>query len=132
MATVQAPGRVVTLIADEGATCAGMAYLIVPEVFDHLDHREKNGYLRLSGDILFEDGSSAAGSIYIAPEENVAFLGPASEQEIARQIAAAKGASGRNADYLFALAAALRRLGQDDPHVFEIERYLQLLDTPQR
>jgi cation transport protein ChaC len=130
--TVQVPGRVATLIKDEDATCAGMAYLIAPEVFDHLDHREKNGYLRLSVDILFEDGSSTAGSIYVAPEENVAFLGPASEAEIARQIATAKGASGHNADYLFGLAMALRKLDKDDSHVFEIERHLQLLDIPQR
>lgn len=130
--TVQAPGRVATLIEDEGATCTGMAYLIAPEVFDHLDRREQNGYLRLPADILFEDGGGAAGLFYLAPAENVAFLGPASEREIARQIAGAKGASGCNADYLFALAAALRRLGGDDRHVFEIERHLQLLDASQR
>lgn len=127
--TVRVPGRVATLIEDEGAACAGMAYLIAPEVFAHLDRREKNGYLRLPADILFEDGGSVEGSIYIAPEDNVAFLGPASEQEIARQIAGAKGESGCNAEYLFELAAALRELGKDDPHVFEIERHLQLLDA---
>lgn len=125
--TVQAPGRVVTLIRDEGATCAGMAYLITPEVFAHLDYREKNGYLRLATDILFEDGSCTEGLIYIATEENAAFLGPASERDIARQIAGAEGPSGRNADYLLGLAVALRELGKDDPHVFEIERHLQLL-----
>jgi glutathione-specific gamma-glutamylcyclotransferase len=39
----QNPGRVVTLIESPGASCAGRAFLIEPEVFDHLDHREKNG-----------------------------------------------------------------------------------------
>ncbi|WP_050475821.1 gamma-glutamylcyclotransferase [Herbaspirillum rhizosphaerae] len=127
--TVHAPGRVVTLIQDEGATCAGMAYLITPEVFDHLDYREKNGYLRLSTDIIFEDHSSAEGLIYIATEENAAFLGPAPERDIARQIASAEGPSGRNADYLLGLAVALRELGKEDAHVFEIERHLQLLNA---
>ena len=127
--TPHAPGRVVTLIQDDGATCAGMAYLITPEVFDHLDYREKNGYLRLSTDIIFEDHSSAEGLIYIATEENAAFLGPASEQDIARQIAGAEGPSGRNADYLLGLAVALRELGKEDTHVFEIERHLQLLNA---
>lgn len=127
--TPHAPGRVVTLIQDEGATCAGMAYLITPEVFDHLDYREKNGYLRLSTDIIFEDHSSAEGLIYIATEENAAFLGPASERDIARQIAGAEGPSGRNADYLLGLAVALRELGKEDAHVFEIERHLQLLNA---
>ncbi|EJL87928.1 hypothetical protein involved in cation transport [Herbaspirillum sp. CF444] len=127
--TPHAPGRVVTLIQDDGATCAGMAYLITPEVFDHLDYREKNGYLRLSTDIIFEDHSSAEGLVYIATEENAAFLGPASECEIARQIAGAQGPSGRNADYLLGLAVALRELGKEDTHVFEIERHLQLLNA---
>lgn len=125
--TATAPGRVVTLIPDPGATCAGMAYLITPDVFGHLDYREKNGYLRLSTAIVFEDGTSAEGLVYIATEENAAFLGPAPEPDIARQIAGAEGPSGRNADYLLRLAVALRELGKDDPHVFEIERHLQLL-----
>jgi hypothetical protein len=44
--TEAAPGRVATLVEQAGAHTAGMAYLITPEVFAHLDHREKNGYLR--------------------------------------------------------------------------------------
>src|SRR5476649_208834 len=57
--TPQAPGRVVTIIEEADAICHGMAYLITPQVFGHLDHREKNGYLRLATDIAFDDGSSA-------------------------------------------------------------------------
>jgi cation transport protein ChaC len=104
-----------------------MAYLITPEVFDHLDHREKNGYLRLVTDIDFGDGASEPGLLYIAAEDNAAFLGPAPEREIAQQIAAATGPSGRNRDYLTELAAALRRLGEEDLHVFEVERHLRAL-----
>ena len=125
--TPEAPGRVVTLTPQAEAVCAGMAYLIAPEVFDHLDYREKNGYLRVCTDILFEDGSQSSGLLYIAAEDNAAYLGPAPELEIARQIAAAAGPSGRNRDYLTDLAAALRALGQEDPHVFEIERHLAAL-----
>lgn len=122
--TETAPGRVVTLIPEQGAVCAGMAYLITPEVFAHLDHREKNGYLRLAIDIAFDAGGSAEGLVYIATQENAAFLGEAPELDIARQIAASAGPSGRNSDYLVALAQALRELGKDDPHVFAIERHL--------
>jgi cation transport protein ChaC len=125
--TPAAPGRVVTLTPQAHAVCAGMAYLITPQVFDHLDHREKNGYLRLSADIDFDDGASEPGLLYIAAEDNAAFLGPAPESEIARQIAAATGPSGRNRDYVTDLAAALRGLGQEDVHVFEIERQLRAL-----
>lgn len=126
--TAEAPGRVVTLVAQEDAVCEGMAYLITPEVFAHLDHREKNGYLRLVTPILFGSGQSAEGLIYIASKENEAFAGPASELEIARQIAHAAGPSGRNSEYLLKLAQALRELGAQDRHVFEIEHHLLQLD----
>jgi cation transport protein ChaC len=126
--TETAPGRVVTLAPEAGAVCAGMAYLITPEVFAHLDHREKNGYLRLAIEIAFDDGGSEEGLVYIATEDNAAFLGAAPERDIARQIAASSGPSGRNRDYLMELAAALRALGKDDPHVFAIERHLAELE----
>ena len=127
--TEAAPGRVVTLVADVGAACHGMAYLITPEVFGHLDHREKNGYLRLATDIHFDDGGSEEGLVYIATEENAAFLGAASELAIARHIAGAHGPSGPNRDYLLELAAALRAMGKEDAHVFAIERHLRTLDA---
>lgn len=44
--TPEAPGRVVTLVRAADALCRGVAYLVDHEVFDHLDHREKNGYER--------------------------------------------------------------------------------------
>ncbi|NHZ95350.1 gamma-glutamylcyclotransferase [Massilia sp. CCM 8734] len=122
--TETAPGRVATLVAQQGAVTAGMAYLITPEVFTHLDHREKNGYLRLAIEIRFDDGSSELGLVYIATEDNAAFLGEASERDIARQIARSHGPSGANRDYLIELAHALRELGMEDAHVFDIERYL--------
>lgn len=122
--TAAAPGRVVTLVPETGAVCAGIAYLITPEVFAHLDHREKNGYLRLAVDIGFDDGGTETGLVYIATADNAAFLGAAPERDIARQIAASTGPSGPNRDYLLDLAAALRALGMDDPHVFAIERHL--------
>ncbi|CUI04478.1 gamma-glutamylcyclotransferase [Massilia sp. P8910] len=122
--TPAAPGRVATLIAQPGALTAGMAYLITPEVFAHLDHREKNGYLRLAIDIHFEDGGSELGLVYIASNDNAAFLGETSERDIARQIARSHGPSGANRDYLIDLAHALRELGMEDAHVFEIERHL--------
>lgn len=134
--TPEAPGRVVTIIEEAGAICHGMAYLVAPEVFAHLDHREKNGYLRLATTITFDDrggdigGDSVIGLVYIATPDNTAFLGEASEQEIARHIARSTGPSGPNSDYLNHLASALRELGRHDQHVFEIERHLAALDAP--
>jgi cation transport regulator ChaC len=124
----ESPGRVVTLVPQEGAICEGMAYLITPQVFDHLDYREKNGYLRCITDINFDYGGSAQGLVYIATDDNAAFLGAASERDIARQIATAVGPSGRNRDYLTELASALRKLGKEDQHVFTIEQHLIKLE----
>ncbi|QYF92339.1 gamma-glutamylcyclotransferase [Massilia sp. PAMC28688] len=122
--TEAAPGRVVTLVHAAGAVCDGMAYLITPQVFAHLDHREKNGYLRLATDITFDDATTTEGLVYIATADNAAFLGPASEYDIAVHIAASHGPSGPNRDYLMELAQALRAMGKDDPHVFAIEAFL--------
>lgn len=127
--TPECPGRVVTLVAERDALCEGMAYLVSPATFEHLDFREKNGYLRVITRISFADGESVEGLIYIAGEENEAFLGPATEADIARQIAGATGPSGPNRDYLLNLAKALRTLREDDPHVFAIERHLLDLET---
>jgi cation transport protein ChaC len=102
----------------------GMAYLITPEVFGHLDHREKNGYLRLATEIAFDDDTATLGLVYIATADNAAYLGEASEQAIARQIAASSGPSGPNRDYLLDLAHALREMGKIDAHVFAIEKFL--------
>lgn len=122
--TPEAPGRVVTLIEQPGAVCKGMAYRVSPEVFEHLDVREKNGYLRFNTPMAFDDGSGAEGLVYIATEDNAAFLGPAPSLDIARQIARSSGPSGPNSEYLLKLAEALRTLGDHDPHVFELESHL--------
>ncbi len=101
-----------------------MAYLVSPETFAALDVREKNGYLRLMTDLTLDDGRHAKGLVYIATPENAAFLGAASEREIALHICRSQGPSGANRDYLLRLAQSLRDLGAHDPHVFAIEREL--------
>jgi cation transport regulator ChaC len=126
--TPKAPGRVVTLIAEPDATCVGMAYLVSPETFASLDVREKNGYLRLATELTLDDGRHANGLVYIATPANAAFLGAASEREIALHISRSHGPSGANRDYVLHLADALRQLGADDPHVFAIERELLRLE----
>ncbi len=118
-----APGRVVTLIAVPGEHCAGRAFLVEPDVFEHLDYREKNGYQRVEVDIEFDD-EPVAGVMYRAPEDNHAFLGEASMKEMAEQINRCRGPSGANRDYVLHLAHALRELGFSDTHVFEVERWV--------
>ena len=103
-----------------------MAYLIDGSVaestFAGLDHREKNGYERHEVRLEFREGDSCDGVVYIAPAGNHAYLGPAPDAEMVEQIRRSAGPSGANIDYLTELAAALRDLDIDDPHVFELER----------
>jgi cation transport protein ChaC len=126
--TPDAPGRVVTLIpaaAAAAAVCKGVAYRIEHNVFEHLDHREKNGYERHAVSIsLTAQQRQVGGILYVARADNHAYLGPAPMTEVAAHIARSSGPSGSNRDYVLALAAALRELGDSDPHVQELEELL--------
>ncbi|MEE9254489.1 MAG: gamma-glutamylcyclotransferase [Pseudomonadales bacterium] len=123
-----APGRVVTLVPMADEVCEGVGYLIEEDVFAHLDEREKNGYVRHEVALEFKMQSQAHGVVYIAPQDNHAFLGPVPPDEMAAHIHGSAGPSGRNRDYLLELAAALRELGAHDEHVFDLERRVKLLD----
>jgi cation transport regulator ChaC len=75
---------------------------------------------------MFDDGGMVEhGLVYLADEHNAAWLGPAPDVAIAREVAHAKGPSGANRDYVLQLAEALHALGADDAHVFAIERALR-------
>lgn len=119
------PGRVATLIEAPDAVCVGVAYRIAPAVFRQLDVREKNGYLRQRVVLDFGGGESTPGIAYIAPPGNAAWLGPASDADIARQVAASVGPSGTNRAYVLKLAEALRDLGAVDPHIAGIAAHLR-------
>jgi glutathione-specific gamma-glutamylcyclotransferase len=126
--TPEAPGRVLTLIEAPGARCAGMAYQVTPDTFEYLDHREKNGYLRVFTPLHWlDEAGETQGVVYVASADNAAYLGPASDHEIATHIASSHGPSGQNRDYVLELAKALRAMGEQDEHVFAIEQQLLLL-----
>lgn len=126
--TPDAPGRVVTLVPDPGNHCLGVAYRVDHDVFEHLDHRERNGYARHRVDVRLADaGRTVDGVLYVAAEDNPAFLGADSPAAMARHIHGAFGPSGSNRDYLLRLADALREIGAEDPHVFDLERRVREL-----
>jgi cation transport regulator ChaC len=129
--TPENPGRVVTLIEEADAICGGLAFRVEVAVFEQLDEREKNGYLRVATEMTFNDGSTATGTTYLATADNEAYLGEASELEIAQHICRSSGPSGANSDYLLDLAVALRELDQQDEHVFAIESHIrEILGDP--
>jgi cation transport regulator ChaC len=123
-----APGRVVTLVEAPGVACRGMAYRVhaseAEAVLAQLDHRERGGYSRRGIDLELDGLGHGPGFAYVAALENPNYLGPAPLGEIAAQIAGAHGPSGANREYVLRLADALRALGADDPHVFELEAEL--------
>ncbi len=89
------------------------------------DHRERGGYERL--DIALDlSGDPANGVTYVATPGNRNYLGPAPLEEVATQVRAARGPSGDNREYVVRLAASLREMRQEDPHVFELEQLLLL------
>lgn len=123
--TPAAPGRVVTLVRAPARLCRGVAYRVDESVFEHLDHREKNGYERHRSRLYLDHREqTVSGTFYIAGADNPAFLGDGADDELARHIAASHGPSGSNAEYLLRLAASLRELGEHDEHVEALEREL--------
>lgn len=100
---------------------------VVAATFEQLDYREKNGYERHPVQLNFDDGSTTQGLVYIADAGNFAYSGEAPLAELAKIIARSIGPSGNNWDYLYELAAALRELNINDPHVFELETVVRKL-----
>ena len=128
--TPEAPGRVVTLIESPASSVLGVAYRIAREqsyaVLAELDQRERAGYERALADIEFTEAphGRARAWVYQARAENPGFVAHADDESIAQIVRSARGPSGDNAGYVRRLSQALRELGEDDPHVFAIERLL--------
>ncbi|XP_074575836.1 gamma-glutamylcyclotransferase 2-3 [Curcuma longa] len=125
------PGRTVTLEPLTGATCWGVAYRIPEEekkiALEHLEIREKQYDMKVYVDFYTDADSSIPAIngvlVYIGSEDKKAnpnYLGPASLDEMARQIAVAEGPSGPNRDYLFHLEDSLKQMGCEDPHVTDL------------
>ncbi|KAI5645806.1 chaC-like protein domain-containing protein [Phthorimaea operculella] len=132
------PGRVVTLIPsnDEKSMVWGVAYKIkqedIEEVTNHLDFREKNGYMKKN--VMFYPNDNTLDpfvlTLYVATEDNESFAGPASIEDIARQVVSSEGPSGPNKEYVYNLAEAMRTLapGVHDDHLYALEQAVRNLD----
>jgi cation transport regulator ChaC len=66
--------------------------------------------------------------LYVATDANSNYLGPATLENMARQISESRGPSGPNVEYVVRLAEALREMGAEDDHVFALEARLHALD----
>ncbi|EFN57632.1 hypothetical protein CHLNCDRAFT_12490, partial [Chlorella variabilis] len=127
----EAPGRTVTLERCEGAVTWGAAFRLAGDAeqrrrtWEYLEWREKQYDLRLKVPVY----TAATGArqprlvalTFVATADRAAnpnFLGPAPLEEVARQIATARGPSGPNSEYLFRLADAMRGMGVQDEELF--------------
>jgi glutathione-specific gamma-glutamylcyclotransferase len=125
--TVEAPGRVLTLVESEGGVW-GMAYAIEraawPETEAALELREQQGYARLTVDIGLAAGERAdrvvetvAGLLYVATPANPYFIGPEPLEVTADVVRRSRGPSGSNVEYVLELDRTLIAMGAADPEV---------------
>jgi cation transport regulator ChaC len=132
------PGRVVTLHAEPGARCYGVAYALSAQMAERvlaaLDERESGGYTRMhvsfhSKDREFNGTMNAI--TYTANAGNPNYVGEQPLETIAAVVRTASGPSGHNAEYVLKLAEALDALGVDDAHVFELANLISDPDQAQ-
>ncbi|ONK65467.1 uncharacterized protein A4U43_C07F37410 [Asparagus officinalis] len=116
-----------------------MAYKISGEenkeiALSYLEVREKQYDTKAYVDFYTEPNSTIATiqgvMVYVAspdPRINPNYLGPASLEEMAKQIIQAEGPSGPNRDYLFQLDEALKQHGCEDSHVIDLANAVRKL-----
>jgi len=127
-----APGRVVTLVPEPAGACDGVAYRVAAEreeeVLAQLDRRERGGYVRreVRLELASPRGEAKRAIVWIAEPGNPNYLGRASLDAIAAQVARSAGPSGPNPEYVLRLAQALAALGVDDPEVSALAERLEL------
>jgi len=115
----------------------GIAYCVdaqqKDEVIRYLDYREKGGYTQSVVDVYSKDSDNVpavrGALIYMATTDNPEYLGPAPLVAMADHIFRSVGPSGPNKEYLFNLAAALREMDVEDPHIFELEEHVRHRDS---
>jgi len=124
-------GGVVTLDEEPNGDCWGVAYRISSanreKVLSSLDIREKGGYTLKNVKIYFSNSIKdwVRGVVYIGKPNNPDYLGPETSIRIAKQVIRSNGPSGPNDEYVYRLADALRAMGVDDQHVFEVEKFVR-------
>lgn len=107
----------------------GKVYRVAEEhraaVLAQLEHREQAGYEKRTVDVRCRDGQTREALVFIATPENATFLGPASLEIMAEEIASRSGPSGPNHEYLFQLHRTLEQMNIRDSHIQALARATQ-------
>lgn len=131
--TPEAPGLVLALDRLDGASCTGVAYRIGPangvQVLDYLRERElvSSAYREVVEPLELETGERVEALAYVMDRDHDQYRGGYDLERQAGIIAEAAGPAGTNRDYLYNTVHALRRLGLDDPHLFELAERVRRL-----
>ncbi|XP_072031947.1 putative glutathione-specific gamma-glutamylcyclotransferase 2 [Amphiura filiformis] len=134
------PGRVVTLVKDTKECVWGVAYEVASEhkeqVRKYLDTRETGGYIADTVE-FYPDWDHLNNHkkepfkvlVYFSTPGGSNYLGPASIEDIARQIVKSSGPVGTNLEYLTYLSDFMRTCAPQakDIHLFEIEAMVKTL-----
>ena len=125
--TPEHPGRVVTLVAREAASCVGAAYWVsspAEQLLVELDFRERAGYERVLLDVTV-DTETVRAVTWIAQPGNAYDAGQVTLEALAAHLRFARGPSGRNDDYVFELERALTELDGADALVTDLAQLLR-------
>lgn len=135
--TVEAPGRVLTLVESESHVwgCAyGIARSEWPAIDAALEVREQGGYARLEVAIGLTAGEHAGavvetvpGLLYVGTSANPYFVGPEPLDATAEIVARSHGPSGSNLEYVLQLELALSAMGASDPEVSALAERLRAM-----
>ncbi|XP_068730815.1 putative glutathione-specific gamma-glutamylcyclotransferase 2 [Montipora capricornis] len=129
------PGRVVTLVEEEKGQVWGVAYRVskenVKRALGNLHEREiaVGGYkllrLRFSSNEI--PSHTFVVLVYVATPQNPHYLGPATPEQLANEIAFAEGHAGLNVEYLIRLADFMREKVPDcdEEHLFQLEKLVR-------
>ena len=126
------PGRVVTLLREEGASCGGAVFAVsdadAEAALLELDDREKGGYDRvpLSVHVPGEIKPIRALTWIAQPTNSNHVTAEEPVEVIAAIVRRAHGKSGPNLEYALRLASALREMGVHDPEIVALEAALTL------
>ncbi len=130
--TVENPGLVLALDAEEAAQCRGVAFAVKPEeearVLAELREREliSSAYLEKDLEITLADGRQVTAVTYVIDPDHVQYCHLELEEQ-AQIIAHAVGGRGPNTEYLYNTASHLIELGIKDSELEWLSNRVQSL-----